>query len=463
MKNKSAILALPFLLFASTSLNLMAQNEGSVVTATGRGSIATSTVTDYQALNINPANLGLKDGPTFSFGLAELNLSLYSSALNSLDFKMLRQDPQGFSQQYNNAQIAQKFAGARNSFDFNLMPLGLSFMIPKVGGFALSIRQNISFTSYMNSGLSNLLFNGFHYTDYIDTFIVIPGGDTIGLASNPISASQLFDSSRISFSATTDINFGYGRELYSNDNLSIYGGIGLQYIIGWAMIDAGAKDNTLKAVSAFTPLIDISFSSVPNPSLDTSGQLVPAGKGFGIDLGTTLKTGIFSAGISLTQLGSIKWKSNVYQIADFTIDTVDFTGLDSTMFNSNINLVSMSGAALVKEALPTKLHLGLSVEPIENLRAGLDLTIPLNDAAGNLSKPYLGLGGEYTLFNFLTVSSGVTMGGNYRVNVPFGIRIFIGKNQKGYEFALATRDITTFLGAKRPNLSIGLAALRFKF
>ncbi len=442
---------------------MFAQSEGSVVTATGRGSIATSTVSDYQSLNINPANLGFKDGPKFSIGLTELNLSMYSSALSNLDFKTLRQNPQTFIQQYSNTQIAQKFAGARNSFDFNLMPIGLSLMIPKIGGFALSVRQNISFTSYINSGLSNLLFNGFHYTDFIDTLLVTPSGDTIGIVNNPINASQLFDSSMISFSATTTINFGYGRTIYSNNNLTLYGGIGLQYIIGYAMIDAGARDNTLKAVSAFTPLINIGFSSVPNPSLDTSGRFTPAGKGFGVDIGLTLKTKMLSAGISLTQLGNMTWQSNVYAINDFSIDTIDFTGIDSSLFNSNINLITMTGAELIKESLPAKLRLGLSIEPFKDFRAGLDLTIPLNHAAGNMAKPSFGLGGEYTLFNFLTLSSGITMGGNYRMNVPIGIRILIGKNHKGYEFALATRDISTWLGAKRPNLSVGVAAFRIKF
>ncbi len=438
------------------------QNENSATTATGRGAIVTSNITDYQALSINPANLALPENPKLAFGLAEFNLSLYSEAFPLNDLKALMFNPSQLPN-YNASQLAAMFSGARNSMDLNVMPFGFSLYGKKLGGLAFGIRQNLMATSYFNQGLSNLIFNGFHYTDYIDSIIVTNTGDTIGISFQPVSASELFDSSRITLSATTDIVVGYGREIVSNDNIRLYAGVGFQYVIGYAMIDAGARDHQLSAFTAITPGTGIDFGNLTAPSLDTSGQFRPAGKGFGFDVGLNLSTSYFQVGMSLTQLGSVTWSANVFEMKDFTVDSIDFSGLDSTIFNSQIHLVDVSGLADKKVPLPSKFRMGISSEIIDKLHIGMDIAIPLNQGPGNLIRPFVGLGMDYDLLNFLTVSSGMTFGGNYRFDVPLGIRFHIGPQNKGYELAVATRDVLTFFGADRPNLSFGMAALRFKF
>ena len=78
MKN-SILIVLVF-----SSFNLFSQIENSSFTATGRGG-ATTFVTDYQALGINPANLGWHsefEDKKFSMGFNELTYSIHSGALS---------------------------------------------------------------------------------------------------------------------------------------------------------------------------------------------------------------------------------------------------------------------------------------------------------------------------------------------------------------------------------------------
>src|SRR6476620_3427905 len=80
--------SLLILMIACSSL-AMAQQEYSAFTAAGRG-VATTFVTDYQAIGINPANLGLKrtyDNKQVTFGLMEIGMSAYSDALSKSELK----------------------------------------------------------------------------------------------------------------------------------------------------------------------------------------------------------------------------------------------------------------------------------------------------------------------------------------------------------------------------------------
>ena len=72
------------ILLVLSSFNLFSQIEYSSFTATGRGG-ATTFVTDYQALGINPANLGWHlefEEKKFAMGFNEFTYSIHSGALS---------------------------------------------------------------------------------------------------------------------------------------------------------------------------------------------------------------------------------------------------------------------------------------------------------------------------------------------------------------------------------------------
>ena len=105
-----------FLLLFATVFSCFAfgQAEMSVFGATGRGGVATTFVTDYQSLGINPANLGLVDkyDTKFSLGLAELGASVYSEALTRTEINnsILSRNPESLS-------TAEKQEAARELVD----------------------------------------------------------------------------------------------------------------------------------------------------------------------------------------------------------------------------------------------------------------------------------------------------------------------------------------------------------
>ncbi len=58
-----------------------AQTELSNFTATGRGGVATTFAADYQAIGINPANLGRRGGAIVAFTLGEAGAGVSSESL----------------------------------------------------------------------------------------------------------------------------------------------------------------------------------------------------------------------------------------------------------------------------------------------------------------------------------------------------------------------------------------------
>ena len=78
---------LPVLIILTTYLN--AQLEESSFSATGRGGTATSFVTDYQAIGINPANLGFYTDHNFAMGIGEIGYGFYSEALVRDDIRAI--------------------------------------------------------------------------------------------------------------------------------------------------------------------------------------------------------------------------------------------------------------------------------------------------------------------------------------------------------------------------------------
>jgi hypothetical protein len=89
----------------------------------------------------------------------------------------------------------------------------------------------------------------------------------------------------------------------------------------------------------------------------------------------------------------------------------------------------------------------------------------MNEAGGNLEKPFVAIGGEYRLKKIFTVSTGVNFGGNNgdRVNVPLGIMYHARKGF--YEAGIAVRDINFYLFniGSGSTLSFSTGFLRFKF
>ncbi len=480
---------LSFFGIAATSV-LFAQAEKAAFTETGRGAV-NAFVTDYHALGINPANLafGNEYKKKYTLGFAQASLSNYGEgftrnelwgAITGADDKLPVADQ---------FDAAKRFANTVLSLDVNVMLLGFSVNTESAGNFAFSIGTRFShFSSFNDIGADHLWLG---YVDpYFDRWVVPGGGganDTIanggpnspqvndvilGLSSNPQSATALYNNTTVRSMSYTEYNLGYGRTVFENDNLKINAGVGLKYLQGLYVLNLVIAENqVVNAFTASTPALDINYGSgaLTNPSRVEGTGFKPVGTGFGFDFGVSMELNDqFRFSASVTDIGSITFDGNVYASADTLVYDIDTQGLDGYNFFNQLDvfagddgLFQWNGLEKQKVNLPTQLRLGMAYFTTEKVRLGLDIALPMNEEPGNIDRMSFAMGGEYLVSDAFRVSTGFAAGENYEFRIPIGFN-FIGNNG-AWEAGIASRDVLFFLRDVRPNLSLAMGFLRFRF
>lgn len=459
---------LPFfflILFISLNVKpLSAQGEGSTFLTTGRGA-ATTTVTDYEAIGINPANLG-RDLPfKVSVGLAEVGFSLYSEALLRSDLRDILFNFRGIDlTEVQEEVFSQDFVESGQAIDLDAKLIGMGLNLRNGGGLAFDIQANASGNLIFNDFGSSLIFQGFDFENYFDTLILL-FGDTTGVASTPQKISSLFKGTRIGLTTTAEFNIAYGQELWSNYDYRLLGGIGARYIMGTGIFDFRVEDDELKGFSSLSPGFIFELDSL-NSSLAQQGDgFKPVGHGFGFDLGLSLENDRTSFGLALTDLGLIRWTGNVVSWNDALIDSLAFSGINTINIFDELDLFiqeqlfETNGEEAKTSILPAKMRAGIGYRATEELDIGAEIIIPLNDAPDNLQAVFASAGAEYCFARLFNLSAGVAVGGNYDVRVPAGFTV----KTRVWEGGIATRDLLTLFGERKPTISMAAGFLRFKF
>ncbi|MFN3405478.1 MAG: DUF5723 family protein [Cytophagaceae bacterium] len=468
------------------------QHEGAAFTATGRAGVATSFVTDYQAIGINPANLGYKtryETKHFTIGLGEGSYSAYTSAIKKGDFKQSLLDINSVNFDYNQkVQAANNFINQPVALNFDVTFLGFAIQTEKMGGLAFSVTESYSWFSRFSGPMTELMFLG-KTSSYFNELELKDGRrvpndpsqsyhhpDSIarGIRSvNQFTLGQLLAGSTMKNHWYRTYNVAYGREIITTDLLTISGGIGLKYVQGFNYIDAHSRGGRLSAVGAFNPALDIDFgvAANTNPSAVNNTNYQPIGQGYGFDIGVNA---VFNEKIkvamAITNIGSVTYRGNIYRMEDSTLVSISTEGMASyNLFAEAPNLVAgqgffkWKGEEKLVVSLPTMFRLGGSVKLNDLAEVGIDLVAPINKAAGNIEKPIIAVGGDVYPVRWIKLSTGMNLGGNYtgKANIPFGVMIIAGENGT-WEFGVATRDIVTYLSQNKPNYSLAIGLLRFR-
>lgn len=477
-----------------------AQTEYVAYPSTGKG-VATTFVTDYHALGINPANLGWQQYPDkkITTGSTEFGLSVYSSALSKQDLRdniwgVIKSGSLDTLSSEQKIQAAKDFGGSDFAFNFDNNIFGFSYQAPKFGGIAISIRTRASWNSNFNADFSNMLFQG-HQASYFDSLIYVDGIDTTmvandgtygdstgavisGHASVPLNLSELLDGTYLRLSWNREYHIGYGRQLLDLDsNVIVYGGVGAKYIQGIAYFDLSSKDGELKMVSAMSPGFDINYgiAALTNPSAIPSGAAnsffkSSVGQGWGFDVGAhVLLFKKLHLAASVTNIGQMTYTGNVYEAVDTLVLSFSNSGLaDMNITNSVPEMLEESGLLKIngKESftvsLPGTFRMGGSLELGKIAHIGIDMVAPFNDVPGSFNGFAWGVGGDIKLAKgAVTLMTGVTGGGGYDLQMPIGINFAI----KGgtYEFGVASRDAVTFFKDNAPTLSMAMGFARMRF
>ena len=275
-----------FIVLSVLTSTITAQHEFSSFTATGRGG-ATSFVTDYQAVGINPANLGWAgkyEDKNFTMGLSEFSYSIHSEVLSKQELRdafssAITGDSMSNFTYDEKLNAAQEFANSGMALDFDLGSFGFAYNNEKFGGIAFRINDQINWYSKFNQTTSEILFLGklapyFDSLNYVDpttldtTQIENYQGisqDSIqniisGFKNLPNAISEIIDGSHITFSWLREYNLSYGRQIVEiEDKLNIYAGIGIKYMQGFSYFDMKSENNELTAFSSISPKFPINY------------------------------------------------------------------------------------------------------------------------------------------------------------------------------------------------------------
>ena len=481
------------------------QTEGSVFTSAGRG-VATTFVTDYQALGINPANLAWSKefrGKRIAFGFLETSFSLASPIINSPIINDSKSIPFEFG--FNNDVKYSDFQdfssdlqkGIRLNADVRLFGLAVT---TKFAGFGFSVNERYSMNVQISKDFADIASFGFG-SPYFDTLVYNQGGsvqktlntpeaydslrsDTsvqliAGISGNPKTIPELMEGTRIKVSWIREFNFGFGKRLVKSKKLSLYAGVGVKYLQGMALLDMQASNNNFNGFAAYSPSL---AGGSGNPGLFTTGNIqykLPkaAGSGFGFDFGVNVKAfKRLKIGVAVNDIGSITWSENTFGVqADSVLSTFRVNGFysDSRSLQSNSggatfdsilnNLVDITEENFSRKVnLPSTFRLGASIQFGKILEIGTEVVTPLNDKPGNLVSSVYSFGGDLKLGPII-ISSGIVMQNREVLRIPVGIvfRTFAGL----YEIGVSTRDIQSFRNLQdqeNPMVSVAFGFLRFR-
>jgi len=475
----------------SASAPALAQTDMSVFSTTGRGA-AMTFVTDYQAIGINPANLGWAGRwpkKKVFVGFAEASVSAYSEAFTRADLRASVLGNLTHLTYDEKIDAAKEIANTDFTLNVDAMSFGAAYRTDAFGGLGFQIKDHAQWNSNFNSVTSDLLFRG-STSSYFDQ-VVLANGDTIpntggfsqatidqiiqGIREDdPLTLSTLLEGTRISFNWYREYNMSYGRSIIHNDGLDLYAGVGVKYLAGIGIIDVSSGGNgKLTAFSALSPFFDLDYGTA---SLSTNAVTVnngifpkPVGNGYGLDFGlSAIIKDKWKVGASVTNLGSITWKGNVYSANDALLTDLSSSGIDTynvldgiDQFVSEDGALKWEGESKRTVPLAANMRLGAGMLLGHIAELGVDVVLPLNDEPGCYNKAVIGVGGDLRPLTWLQLSAGVVTGGDADTKLPVGITFDVANGT--WEFGVASRDALVFFTQNSPTVSACLGFLRFRF
>ena len=488
--------------FLSFVLTISAQTQGIAYTAVGKG-VATTFLTDYHCLGINPSALGWGTGydkKKWTMGSSEFSFGMYSDVLTSQKLKnfysaiwssIRKDETKNFDWvKQRNAVLDYALAGVSLFADYNWA--GISFQGKRFGGIAFNINENYQFYSKLNQKITEVVING-RVASLFDSLTLNLNGENVNVANKgnlssdsmnavvsgsiavPLNLSTLLNGSQIKMSWNRSFNLGYGRRVFGIDSIiEVFAGVGGRIIKSMAMFDLDASSPGLTFRSSLSPVFNINYEDMLSGGksvLNYSGGLPPAiGSGYGIDLsGSVLLFGRLRVAMSITNLGSVTYDRNVYRLKDTLVNSMQLIGLSEMNLTKSINqliskggLLSLVGSEKYKLANAATFRFGASYHYKKRLGFGFDLVAPFNkDNPSNIKNTIVSFGGDLRIFKWLQLSAGFYGGGLYKKNIPVGINFI--KNDGAYEFGIASRDILTFFNENTHNISFAMGFARFRF
>lgn len=474
------------LIFICFAHILMAQHERAAFLYTGRGGVATSLSSDYQAIGINPANVGVfPDYPyhTLRVGVYELGASMYSNGISRQQMFDILNQKENIKQYDRKSLAASRFSNSDFVLSMDFMRVGASYYDETWGGVAFNMTDRIRWYSNFNEQVASFAFQGY-FSDYFQSLELNSGqvvennpenalkhSGNIKKGINPVDTlkmSQITEGSQIQFSWFRAYNLNYGKTFNFSENLQLALGLGGKRIIGYGHMNIQAQNGKLKGRGAFNPLMEIDFGEAAenNPSAVDRSTNTRLGKGWGLDAGINLIIHEnLKLAASLINYGKINWHTNLYKLNNNVVYDLESGGMDSynifteaNKFGGENGIFEYEGMRSYQTRLPAVFRTGISYSRPRVFQTGIDVILPQNQVAGNYREAIYAAGFEYNEVPWVKLSTGLVYGGNYvnKLNVSFGTTFVV----ENWELGFATRDISTYLGSDKPNIALSAGLLR---
>jgi hypothetical protein len=450
------------------SAHLFAQIDMGLPTASGKGGAATALVGNYEAIGINPSNLGLGDNYKFSFTLANAGLTVQSKALKLGELRNALVNPNDTFTAAEKQIYANLFTTEDGlNLNANVNWFAASLYFPKFGGIAVNMRDRAFGNVSLSQNAADFIFNGINSVAYQDSSVYSQ------------YMSQIFNGTSMAYLHYREMNISYGRKLFGfgteddkgRQAVEVFGGVGFKYLWGLGNVDAKITNSLVAGTASFSTNYNINYGNIQNFNPQSVGSIFNAvGTGVATDFGATVVLkGTMRFAIAANDLGSINWKNNVLLGGDTLMPQLDsnHVGLNSWnmsspsfLFGDNAVINYTSGRDY-KNKLPSRLRFGYGMTIGEKIMIGADVVLPLNKSAYNLETMFVALGGEIKLGSAIRFNMGVSGSSDLGWNLPCGLII----GPLGFlELGLATGDVLTFVDkSKNPNMSLALGLIRFNF
>jgi len=411
----------------------------------------------YQALGVNPANLGRVNSFRTSSGILQFGGTFHSEGLNLTQLLGLSLSNQAFDSSLRTSLLSQNMEpseqfGYDANFDMNWGAFSVAG--PKLGGLAVNVQDRVASTAEIPNPFFGVLLQGREASAF----------DSI---NNTNDLTSLGDGTRVSYSHIRALRLGYGRKLLGiGDLFSLYAGATVQYLWGIGYYQATVSDARFRSVAAFSDLYRVNFGDVnlQNPN-DQRRLLSNSGNGFAFDLGVSLDIGDrINVGASVVDIGGITWNKNVLEAeADFEalLDSVREGLINSYDLGEEVGnvyeLVQPQPGEPFRTALNSHLRMNASFRVLPRMVLGADLVVPFRNA--NTMVVDRDAGVLTASMSWAVVPKVVSFGTGLIYSPSFGYRwpagVTVGLGQVG--LSITTADFLTFITSRDPLASLSVA------
>lgn len=464
-----------FSLFAQTG-----SNGNSFARELALGNSFTTASKGLNAIGFNPANLALKNNHTIEIStvLPVPNVSIYagSEVMSIKDYNYYFGGTGELDSEGKKKGRVLTDVDKQNLIDLfangDLVNSDVSLNL-----FSIAYHSNSTFGS-LAFALKDRFANSSSVDQELIKFMML------GNKNNPNYSIQNMN---FHASYTREYSLTYAKDLSSSFQglfKAVYAGVSAKYLQGFAYAELLENDFAINTLAngelevkgkillnaSFSPDFGIDYDfDKRNRTSKVTPMPTPAGTGLGFDFGVTVEiNNALSAGLSLTDIGSLKWDNqNVeYRMDGYKIID-DFTQKEN--LDSLKEIFDFKGKYIgaINSKLPTALHIGMAlrVDKLESLAMTnkflvvFDYHQGFNDVSLNSTSPRVSLGMEYEFMQWLNLRTGFSMGGKYGFRWSAGF----GLDFNGFEFDLTASDFNHLVNANNAK-KIGVAlGTKWKF